>query len=302
LIDVIVLGSVVFTGDEVIREGYVYVRDGRVEDVGEQPPPEEYTYATLVLGGEGRIVVPGLTAVADAAAYVIRLLEPGMPDRLRFYRALDDRTMAHASLAGVYELHMSGVTSILLEGLSYGFISEVRNIAGGKYGLAVPTCSGTRPDTPEWSLGTLIVSDEQCEGESHIRLAAESRSTDGGEEVLALVSPVSYSIAGYKGAWRASENLRRIMGLDPQGIRAGLLAEIVVFDARRPPGMLLDIMEDSWYRILPSLYEYGLRVESVMIGDDIVVDGGEHLNIVEKHFSEIRRMAGSLLRKRVEGR
>ncbi len=290
MIDVIITGSIVFTGSEVIEDGYVYVRNGRVEDIGQQPPPEDYTYATLVLGGQGRIVAPGLTAMADIGAYIIRLLKPSMKDRLRFYKAMSSKDLARASLAGVYELHMNGVTSIIAEGVDFSYINELRELAGGRYGLAIPACLEEGSSPPEWSLGMVRVAGKDCRGEHDI-----SEDDMGEDGVLALFSRVTYTLEGIRNAWDASAKLRALLGLGEQSIRKGSLAEIVIFNVRRPPGMLLDMAGRSDPEFFKEIYSYGLRVETLLVGDEVLVDGGEHLNIVDKHFSDIRRLASRIL-------
>jgi len=292
LIDVIVTGSLVFVSeDEVIRDGYVYITNGVVRDFGAQPPPEDYTYASLVLGGQGRIVAPGLAAVADVASYVIRILRPSMADRVKFYKAMASRDLARAALAGVYELHLSGVTSIVVEGVGFELPGELRETAGGRYGLAYPACLGSPPSPPEWSLGVLRVSDESCPGDSDLVVRSGRAYTRRGDEVLSLFTEVAYTLVRIDKPWDYSLNLRRALGSNGQRIERGGRAEIVVFDSRRPPGMLLDYAKDL---DLNRVFSSGLRVESVLVGDEVVVDGGEHLNIVEKHFGDIRRLASRI--------
>ncbi len=273
MIEVLVTGSAVYTGDEVIREGYVYIRGPRVVEVGQGTPPSDLTYAHLILGGEGRIVAPSLTAVIDAPAYPWRLLLSRLRDRAGLYQRLPLREALVASLPAVYEAHLHGIGRLVVEYRGEDLAQELERVVGGFYHTALPACMPGRPESG------LRVADPTCPGE------AEVYYDRGG--VLALTSKPVYSPG--PGAYEASEALRRLLGLPANRIREGAVAEIVVYNTSRPPGMLLDRAGDE---VIKGIYGYGLRVESLLVAGTVLVDQGEHLYIGDKQFREARRLAG----------
>ncbi|MCX8195478.1 MAG: hypothetical protein N3F67_00105 [Acidilobaceae archaeon] len=288
--DILLTGSAIFTGERVLRKGYVYVKDGKVEGVGEDVVPEEYTYATLLLGGEGRIIVPGLSALASIAAYPMRFKKPTMAERVRFYKSSDLKTLITASLPAVYELHMSGVTLIVAEGIGVELPLELSRLVGGFYGLAVPACSGVRPNYVPGIAAIVSIAGEGCEGEGEIKeIDGKGRSSAG--PVLSFFNSVSYSAGSSPSPWEESLALRKFLSLPPPAIKPGRVAEIAVFDASRPPAMLLDLASDEE---IVKVYNSGARLESLIAGEDVLVDTGEHLYIAEKQFREARSLAEKL--------
>ncbi len=295
MVDVLITGSVIFTGERFIRNGYVYIRDGRVDSVGEAPVPEEYTYATLILGGPGRIIVPGLTVLASVASYPLRLSMPSMGSRVKFYASNDLKTLILASLPAVYELHMSGATTIIVEGLTPELPLELSRLIGGFYGLAVPVCSGVEPRYVPGLASAITIAGSECEGESDI-VEINGRGFKGSSRLLSVFGGLSYTISkiGSEDPWVESLELRRALLLPPPAIKPGRVAEIAVYDVSRPPAMLLDMADES--KVL-KVYVSGARLETLIAGEDVLVDTGEHLYIVEKHFNEFRRLAEKLVSK-----
>jgi hypothetical protein len=272
--DVLVTGDLIYTGSEIIRGGYVYIRGGRIIDVGEGPAPEDYTFATLVVGGPHRVVMPGLAVAADVAAYPVRFNKPGMKERLGFYKSVGLGDLVAAALYGVYELHMSGATMIFIESIDERLVDAVRREAGGFYGVAWPSCAG---EPPRSELPLVPIASDEC-------------GQGNGEEVLFLESRPTYSLIGLgREAWERSLNLRRKAGVPGGLLRAGERAEIVVYDARKPPLAFIELNPEE----APLAPFLGATAETVIAGDEILVDTGQHLNIVLKHFTDsLERLAG----------
>ena len=292
MVDVLVYGSLVFTGSEVIREGYVYIKNGRIVEYGEQPTPEDYTYAALVLGGEGRIIAPGLTAVIASITYPFRYKRLGVDDRLRIYKSISREDSVKLSLPAIHEAHLHGVTTVVVEALDPSIPKTLEELIGGSYALASPSCPGKRPpETPPGVVGVVTIRSGEC-SEGDIVEGDDGFGYLGGERVLAFLARHTLSPANIGEAYRASNNLRRAMGLDDSRIEKGRVAELAVFDATKPPGFLLDRAGEG---VADTLYSAGVRAETIIVGDHVLVDGGEHLYIVEKHFREARRTALRLL-------
>ncbi len=283
VLDILVRASLIHTGSEAVRDGYVYIKGGRIVEIGSGPAPEDYTYAALILGGPGRIVVPGLAAIIDAPAYPIRLLKPSLRARLRYYEAMGLEALAAVSLPAVYEAHMAGVTSIIIETPDPGLPQRLADTIGGIYGAAYPACTEAR-DAPGLVVAT-TVSDPTCPG---------GTIEYGDESVLALAARLAYNLAGERSVYERSLETRRRLGLQEQGLKEGRIAEVAIFNSSRPPAMLLDYSQGQ-----EVLEVYGIAgVESLLAGDHVLVDGGEHLYIVEKSFGQARSIASRILASR----
>jgi len=291
LFDVLVTGSALYTGAELVRDGYVYIRNGRVEDYGPSPVPEDYTYATLILGGEGRIIVPGLTMLIDAPAYPARIYEPSLRARAGMYSRLTPSEALTLSLPAIYEAHMAGATTVIVEYGSVELASRLEALIGGYYGIAFPSCLGEPPSSE--AVPVVTIYGEECGEEGQIE-ARGDRGYHEGDPVLALFHRPSYTrLEG--DPLIESAKLRRLLGLRGPSIHRGARAEIAVFDASRPPGAFLDRASED---VIRRIYSSGVRLESLIAGQAILVDQGEHLYIVEKQFSEARRAGLRLLERR----
>ncbi|MEM1873756.1 MAG: hypothetical protein QXS85_02495 [Acidilobaceae archaeon] len=294
--DILVTGSIVFTGKEVIKKGYVYIRSGRVVGVGEEPYPEEYSYANLILGGPGRVVVPGLTAVASLPYYPLRLKSSSLKERVEFYKSLDLSTQFLLSLPALYDLHMSGVSTVIVESIDAELPLRLSREIGGFYGLALPVCVENRVKHVEGLVAVVRVAGEGCEGEAEI-VEVGGLGYSRGSRVLGFFSGYYYttSSGSSENPWLESLELRRALMLPDSAIKPGRLAEIAVFDGSKPPLLLAEnyLNEDT----IVDIYKLGLRVESLIVGDDVLVDVGDHLYIAEKHFKEARDLSDRMRAK-----
>ncbi len=291
MFDVLVTGSILYTGQDIIRDGYVYIKNGKVIDLGKAPVPEEYTFVNLVLGGAGRIIAPSLTAIIDAVSYPIRMKQPSLPERLAFYERLGISEAVTLALPAVYEAHMAGIGHVIVEYTSLELPNRLLAEVGGRYGLAYPACKGGLIASETHIVVSL--EGEGCNGEGLVHVEGPSGSI-GGNKVLALFRRLTYSrLEG--DPLEESNRLRRAIGLGPALIDKGVRAEIAVYDVSRPPGMFLDYANED---VIKKIYVSGARLETLLVGDSILVDQGEHLYIVEKHFSEARRRGTRLLERR----
>ena len=252
-------------------------------DYGRSPVPDDYTYATLIIGGEGRVIAPGLTALIDAPSYPIRLYKPTLLKRVEFCSSHSVAELLKFSIPAVYEAHLSGITTIILETCEPRLAAELADKAGGFYGVALPACVEEKPVPPN-TVASLKIGGEGCQGEFDLEARGDWGYV-GGERVLALFNRKSYILSGIEDAVELSNKLRSLMGLEPVGIRKGRRAELVVFDSSKPPAMLLHIKQDE----VPRIYSSGARVESLIVGDDVIVDTYEHLRVAEKQLSESRK-------------
>lgn len=276
-LSVLINASAVYTGKELIRDAYVYIEDGVIKEVGPQPASEEIQEATLILGGEGRVVVPGLTAVADVAAYPIRFSRPNIQRRMSFYSSLSDKDLFTASLPGVYELHLSGVTTVFVESLSPTLPLELTRKIGGFYGAARPSCGEPYSVQPILR-GLITIGGEGCPGGDVI---------DGDERALVLTGKGGYTLESLGDVLEKSRRLRSLAGLPEARIEPKQVAEIVVYDTSRPPAMMLYMGGEDEIR---KIYQSHAVVESVIAGLEILVEMGEHMRIGRKHLTEAAQL------------
>lgn len=272
-LSVLINASAVYTGKELLKDAYVYIEDGVIKEVGPQPAPDEAQAATLLLGGEGRVVVPGLAAVADVAAYPIRFRRPNISERLQYYKALSDRELFTASLPGVYELHLMGVTTIFVESLSPSLPVELSRRIGGFYGAARPSCAEPYAVQPILR-GLLTIGGEGCPG-GDVR--------DGQDELLVLTGRPGYHLDSLGDVLEKSQRLRRLAGLQEARVEPQQVAELVVYDTSKPPAMMMYAAGPEEIR---GIYLTHASVESVIAGMDILVEMGEHMRIGRKHLNE----------------
>ncbi len=291
MFDILITGSALYTGSELVRDAFVYIKNGKIEDYGESPVPEDYTYATLILGGEGRIIVPGLTMVLDAPAYPVRIYKPSLEWRSRFYSMITPSEALTLSLPAIYEAHFAGATTILVEFTSIELPISLESKIGGYYGLAYPAC---REEPPRHeSIPVLTLYGENCGAKGDIEVRGSQGYVDG-EEALALFHRPSYTrLEG--DPLTMSRRVRKALGLEGPSIEKGVRAEIAVYNASRPPGAFLDKAGEE---VIRRIYSSGAKIESLIAGQTILIDQGEHLYIVEKQFSEARRAGMRLLKRR----
>ncbi|MGC9112876.1 hypothetical protein [Acidilobus sp.] len=274
---VLINAAAVYTGKEIIRDSYVYIEDGIIRDVGPQPAPDDIQDATLVIGGEGRVVVPGLTAVADVAAYPIRYTRPSLAARIELYRRLKDEELFTASLPGVYELHMMGVTTALVESLSSSLALDLARRIGGFYGVARPSCTEAFSIQPILR-GLVTIGSKDCPG---------GQVEDGDRGHLVLTGRGGYGLEDLDDVLSLSQSLRKLAGLEETLIEPNRPAEVAVYDASKPPAMLIyKAGEDEIRRI----YTSHATLESLIAGMDVLVEMGEHMRIGRKHLNEAAQL------------
>ncbi len=283
MVDILLTGTVLISSDKVVHDGYVYVKDGVIEDIGESPVPEDYTFAGLILGGRGRIIAPGLVGLIDALAYPIRLRMPDMADRLSLYTSTSSKELALAALPAVYEAHMNGITTLIIEGVDQRVLDIIEETVGGRYYLAMPACHNKESSTPRVKA---LVAGTRCLGDAHI-YERNGWGYSNGSRVLALFTRASYSLTNLGNVYAMSHRLAEVLGLEPPVLRKGRLAEIVVYNTIKPPAMMLYTGDAS---LLINVYSSGARVESLVIGNDVLVDIGEHLYISDKQLEDSRKV------------
>lgn len=139
------------------HKGFVYIEAGVIRAVGEGEPPYEYEAANLVIGGAGRLVIPGFaSAHTHLLLYPLRhVLEHGDPasDPLasRLAEAITEREAYTLALLALYELTMHGVTMVqAVDPFGEAVVRAMRD-AGvrGVVAIPLPGCKYSRSDWKE---------------------------------------------------------------------------------------------------------------------------------------------------------
>jgi len=261
MIDILIQGDIVFTGTELIRDGYVYISDGHVRAVGPGLPPEDLTYATLILGGPGRAVLPAIPWPVDPLGYMRKTVE---------CRPLALSCEERRSLSGgidlylpaIMEAHMAGIGMPLIVAPHPSIVARIRDAVGGEYGALIP---------------------EECgplEGYSGVLPMARPTGWDS-------VCP-RVDLCRARDPYTRAVELAKSLGWREYVIKEGVKSMIAIYNLREPPllGIRISTPEDA-----AKLYTLGATVESLIAGGDILVEVGEHLMIVEKHLNAALKSA-----------
>jgi len=332
--------------DLVISKGYVYLRNGVIEGVGEGDPPDEFQYPELLINGEGRLVAPGLVSgITTVTLYPFRYVikEIDWRSLSDFITVLTRTDVYYLAALTFMELMRRGVTVALITDIFLENVARAANDLGMYVTLAVPFGCGIKDFDPEHELKLLM---SRWEGKfSNIKVAA-LYCGDPTEEWVGLVKELgvrayvlnaSRRVGGLEGVtyinpnfevssndpvirygpqlklWRPNEGLgigvspsysmssvmkdaslltgvneidvlaattvinSKLVGFEGLGsLDAGSTANIVMYDTSEPPGW--PVITDLRY-LARAVVMGDLDVETVIVGDDILVDNKETLTI-----------------------
>ncbi len=316
---ILLLGSLVAYPDPLksLRDGYVYMVNGRVEAVGKQPVPPEHQDADAVMGGRGRIILPARTAaLIHASLYPFRHLVGGRdPYAWEQTRLLAEEMECEeawaAALLGLYEALQSGVGHAVLEDIRAGCVLKAVDELGMHAVAAVP--AGCLEDH-DWRgelgaderIGVAICKPGEdpppgrplyghgLSVENAAAVFYASSITEGLHVVTPGHSSRRESFALGIGSWHRYDLLAAalslqgigyspqslVMAMHASGLVPGRMDAVMVVRIDRPPGW---IAGGSWGA---SSYLALGPVETLVIGDNIVIDGGENLMVGEERLEE----------------
>ena len=244
-VSILVYGSAVASPADglFIGEGFVYAEGGVVRRVGEGEPPAELEAAELVVGGRGRLVVPGLvSAHTHLLLYPLRHHLPhGDPASTELAERLASSITAGeaytlASLA-LYELTMHGVTVVAAMDPYAEHVARAMRDASVRGVVAVPM-PGCRYSSRAWreeleallewrGVGVALAACTRSDVEEAVRVAREKRIPVYGHPPEAHLDPrVDVSLHGGRGGRRVEvpvpggrlEPREAGLGLDAVGI------------------------------------------------------------------------------------
>jgi len=351
MVKVLINGATILTlsmiHDPVIEKGYVYIKDGKIVEVGKGEPPEDLRYPELLINGTGRIVMPGLsTAFTTITFYPFRyrVTDINWEYIKEFMSTLTRTDVYYLAAMAFMEMMTRGITSAFVTDIYLDNVARAAHDAGIYVTLAPPMNAGLDDFNPENEIRLLM---SRWHGKvSEVRAAL---LTYGGmtEEFIELLS--KYKLRGYilksriveektgnmnlvyinpKGnassthnvvrygeelsRWKENEGLgigvrpaysmvdvvrdtslragaseidvlhtavatnNKLIGHALGPIEVGATANIVMLDTSSPPGWPPPKRIDDIVRAIT----YGdLRVETVIAGDNILVDAGEPLTL-----------------------
>lgn len=271
--DVLIRGSqLMLNQTETIKNAYVYIRNGFIEDYGEEPAPQDYESSTLIIGGKNRIIAPAYgIPYTDALLYHIHPARRGtFEERMKLLEKSDPRTLIRSLYTVLYELSLYGVGIIGIETIDPSIALEATN-------------------TSKMKVLPLGCTSEGCIHISRIGSSATSKKVsvliDNLEELMiynSYTAPMftkrfSYNICNLKPLelLAASRTAYVFYGLN-WGIIKKAPAMLAIYNFNDLPlykAGLIDVFD---------LMRTCKRVETLIVGQDIIVDGGEHLTIGRK--------------------
>jgi len=306
-------------GAAVEGPGYVYISRGVVEAVEPGEPGEEEQEAEMVAGGPGRLVVPGFAyAVLVPEAYPLRGLaaEEGL-GALEAVTRMGAEDAYYASLMMLADAALNAYTRLVLAAAEPAAAAKAATDAGLEATVLVPVDPGCPAPLRPRSL------------EDERRLAAElgadlaripmeplacspgaapaAWQLDPGSMTLTAphgaadplpaapaAPPSPWSLLAEKGAeaWRLLVKAAHLAAEEGYTPLTGK-AHLAVLDLSEPPGWLPS-PEAACPRCLGPTTP---RVETVLSGGRIVVDGGEHLYIGSEAAAEASRRLTARLRE-----
>lgn len=265
---IIVRGSLVsYPYGDVLRNAYLYLEGGGVQALGEEPAPPEHSYADLVVGGEGRLAVPGIVVGLVQPALHPFLPTLGNPSLVGRLKDLVDCSLAEkASLLTFSELALNGVS---LAGIQ-GPYPECAVRAAERVGIQARVVGKDRVFEPGGGV------------------------PEGGF-ILGLGGRVSYDPRGLAveaariiGVEEAAKALfrREALGLEPYTVPGP--GDVAVLRPRIPQPIKTSSLH---YALLSSVFD----VETLIVGGEPVVDGGELLTLDMSELEEAGREVGEAL-------
>jgi len=371
MVSILINGATILTlsviHDPVIEKGYIYVKNGKIMEVGKGEPPEDLKYPELLINGTGRIVMPGLsTAFTSITLYPFRYRVTDVNWRYikEFLTTLTRTDVYYLAAMAFMEMMSRGVTSALVSDIYLDNVARAAHDAGIYVTLAPPLNAGLEDFNPENEVRLLMSRWHRKVSEVRAALLTYEELT---EEFTNLLD--KYRLRGYVlKAKRVMSELSNIVYINPRcsvsdtldvirygdgishwvngeglgigvspaysminvvrdtslrtgvneidvlhaavvvnnklighslgSIDVGATANIIMLDTSSPPGWPPPKRIND---IVRAIIHGDLRVETVIVGDNILVDAGEPLtlgsDVVMKARSRFDDKVGEYLSK-----
>ncbi len=308
----ILLTGYLFPMEKRIVEGYILVEDGLIVEIGEGEAPEDLRSANLHYPGRGALLLPGMASmVTHLLLYPLRGFigeKVSFKEAWSRAEALSHRQAYTLALNTIKNMVERGVTTILsLDPNPQDIVravreSGVRGIIVSEHDIEVDDALLKILDPHKFLL-------ERIEGER----GATEGLVIGGETVAVRRECASSNYIGvghnpvYDPRWvcpglNAWELLRKLSFSPlsfftgrsyPDGFSKGMPADM--FSINPSSGLLTKDMSSSLHHAVWSTYHSPV-VETVIVGGNILLDGGQQL-IVSKRIVEEATEIGGLMQK-----
>jgi cytosine/adenosine deaminase-related metal-dependent hydrolase len=351
----------------LIGRGYIFINNGLIRSIGPGSPPEDLEIPDIVIGGKGKLAIPGLIALfSRLAIYPFRgILGRGIKGVGEIVNNMSSNDLQLISTISLAALAVRGITAIVsVDRYVEPIVRAAENV--GLRVIAAP-CLEKGFDRDEWSReisssarkwhrkdsSSILVTGSICSesavrgdelsivpsdmplivyGDACLRLrgnrilyvdplpecGVKSDLSIYTEDHMDLWQPGSgygiyrdlswsltrhFTIARARGfnpldilgsatTWASNK-----VGLYTGVIEPGRFSDIVIIDISQPPWWIPEslINEVAAADIVVSGYP---RIETVIVGNEIVVDNGELLTVGREIFSKAYNRVAELLGRR----
>ncbi|MGC8982972.1 MAG: hypothetical protein ACP5KA_04370 [Desulfurococcaceae archaeon] len=272
------LSNVWYLTSEGFKQGFVFLRGTRIEDVGEEPPPE-YELAELVYNFESSaLVVHGYSLIVDLLEYVTRMI--GDPD----ISTLTKQESKKLVEVGIVNAYINGVTLPIAVTKYPEVVGEAARQNGVRVGVIAER--GTVSPNPflvvfEVDNGHLYYEDSKLGPLSTIcRPETASKScllvdARGYGNVLTAIEEVYRSFNEPLESYKLLTNPYKLAHIDGGFVEKGSASDVLVYDLRNPLKAAPILGEYCLYKVLSR----SQQPDIVFIGGDVFYEFGENLAI-----------------------
>jgi cytosine/adenosine deaminase-related metal-dependent hydrolase len=353
--------------ENLISRGYIYIDSGLIRGVGRGDPPEDLDNPDIVIGGRGKLAIPGLIVLfSRLAGYPFRIILDRESTKVKeMINSMSDSDLQLISTLSLAAMAMRGITAVLSVDRRVEPVVKAAETTGLRI-IAAP-CLNDASDAEEWSReiitsarrwhkrdnSSILITGSICSrtavkgdepsivpsdmplivyGDACHRLRGEKvlnvdPPSECGvkpdlsiytEEHMNLWRPGSgYGIAGDL-SWSLSKHfaIAKARGFNPLDILGSATIwssnKIGLYTGSIEPGRLsdiviLDISQPPWWIPIDLLNEEGAadivvtgipKIETVIVGNEIVIDGGELLTVGREIFSRAYSRVAELMGRR----
>ena len=321
--------------------GFILVKDGRIEVVREGEPVDEEKVVDLIVGGRGRLAIPGFgLGLIAPETYLFKstsIYHPG--DILggsiaEHINGLSNKQPYYLTIATLYELAMNAFTRVILvsphfrqaldasresgldtivliplgcrlgDNIEPRYIDEYFSMNKAPtdvtYGLLIcEEKSSTNVETLEASAKLVAYVDKSYHTIEFTKPFRKKVEISKGIE-SSIYAPLSIKgvypwamLSGYHTSFNTTgvfqllaTEIHKLFEENYQPLKAKSSAHIAIVDISEPPGWIPSKQDIS----ISSLGPTRPRIETLIVGDEVVVDGGEHLLLGRKVFEEAEKI------------
>lgn len=287
------INNVIMFSDEGLKKGFIFIYNGKITDLGEEPPPE-YELSELVYDYEGRaLAVHGFSILASLTDYPFRGIENA---DLSVYSRQELEKFAQA---GIYELLLNGITFPIIEDKYPEII--IRLLKSLKLKGALVVERGTIKYYPDIIIlekenNRVYYNDKLLGIYDDIFCDINSVPRKMGECITySLIGSISYNVSAlitqaYRSlgdrVFRILTNSYRVLGVDKGTITKAAEADLLIYSSKDPV-KAVPMNVDPLIMIVR-----GYPPDQVIIEGDIFFDKYESLVIAKPDIDQIINRGG----------